>query len=78
MEQDSLGEPPIFIEITASLRWLPRLLRLRSGTFSPGRDSNDRKRRALIDGLLEVVDRLKPLHLSIVGGDPLVWYRELD
>ena len=26
----------------------------------------------------EVVDRLKPLHLSIVGGDPLVRYRELE
>jgi sulfatase maturation enzyme AslB (radical SAM superfamily) len=25
-----------------------------------------------------VVDRLKPLHLSIVGGDPLVRYRELE
>src|SRR6202030_558362 len=32
----------------------------------------------LIDGVLEVVDRLKPLHLSIVGGDPLVRYRELE
>src|SRR5258708_5581600 len=27
---------------------------------------------------LEVVDGLKPLHLSIVGGDPLVRYRELE
>src|SRR5688572_7805735 len=33
---------------------------------------------ALINGILEVVDRLKPLHLSIVGGDPLVRYRELE
>ncbi len=32
----------------------------------------------LIDGVLECVDRLKPLHLSLVGGDPLVRYRELD
>jgi sulfatase maturation enzyme AslB (radical SAM superfamily) len=32
----------------------------------------------LVDGVLEVVDRLKPLHLSIVGGDPLVRYRELE
>jgi sulfatase maturation enzyme AslB (radical SAM superfamily) len=28
--------------------------------------------------VVEVVDRLKPLHLSIVGGDPLVRYRELE
>ncbi len=42
------------------------------------RDLNDRKGQALIDGVLEVVDRLKPLHLSIVGGDPLVRYRELN
>jgi sulfatase maturation enzyme AslB (radical SAM superfamily) len=42
------------------------------------RDLNDRSGQALIDGVLEVVDRLKPLHLSIVGGDPLVRYRELE
>ena len=42
------------------------------------RELNDRKGQALIDGVLEVVDRLKPLHLSIVGGDPLVRYRELQ
>jgi len=42
------------------------------------RDLNDRKGQFLIDGVLEVVDRLKPLHLSIVGGDPLVRYRELE
>jgi sulfatase maturation enzyme AslB (radical SAM superfamily) len=28
--------------------------------------------------VLEVVGRLKPLHLSIVGGEPLVRFRELD
>ncbi len=42
------------------------------------RELNDRKGQALIDGVLEVVDRLRPLHLSIVGGDPLVRYRELE
>lgn len=42
------------------------------------RDLNDRKGQFLIDGVLEVVDDLKPLHLSIVGGDPLVRYRELE
>ena len=42
------------------------------------RGLRDRKGQELIDGVLEVVDRLKPLHLSIVGGDPLVRYRELQ
>src|SRR5678809_377408 len=42
------------------------------------RGLRDRKGQELIDGVLEVVDRLRPLHLSIVGGDPLVRYRELE
>ncbi len=42
------------------------------------RGLRDRKGQELIDGVLEIVDRLKPLHLSIVGGDPLVRYRELE
>jgi organic radical activating enzyme len=42
------------------------------------RGLRDRKGQELIDGVLEIVDRLKPLHLSIVGGDPLVRYRELQ
>ncbi len=42
------------------------------------RDLNDRRGQALVDGVMEVVDRLKPLHLSIVGGDPLVRFRELE
>ena len=42
------------------------------------RDLNDRRGQALVDGVLEVVDRIKPLHLSIVGGDPMVRYRELE
>jgi len=42
------------------------------------RQLKDRRGQSLVDGVLEVVDRLKPLHLSIVGGDPLVRYRELE
>ena len=42
------------------------------------RGLRDRKGEELIDGILEIVDRLQPLHLSIVGGDPLVRYRELE
>jgi MoaA/NifB/PqqE/SkfB family radical SAM enzyme len=42
------------------------------------RGLRDLKGQELIDGVLATVDRLKPLHLSIVGGDPLVRYRELE
>lgn len=42
------------------------------------RSLHDRKGQELIDGVLELVDRYKPIHLSIVGGDPLVRYRELE
>jgi sulfatase maturation enzyme AslB (radical SAM superfamily) len=42
------------------------------------RGLRDRKGQELINGVLEIVDRLRPLHLSIVGGDPLVRYRELE
>jgi sulfatase maturation enzyme AslB (radical SAM superfamily) len=38
----------------------------------------DRKGQELIDGVLTLVDQIRPLHLSIVGGDPLVRYRELE
>jgi len=38
----------------------------------------DRQGDELTRGVLELVDRLRPLHLSIVGGDPLVRYRELE
>jgi sulfatase maturation enzyme AslB (radical SAM superfamily) len=38
----------------------------------------DRTGQELIDGVLALVDRIRPLHLSIVGGDPLVRYRELE
>jgi MoaA/NifB/PqqE/SkfB family radical SAM enzyme len=42
------------------------------------RTLQDRQGQELIDGVLELADRIKPLHLSIVGGDPLVRYRELQ
>jgi MoaA/NifB/PqqE/SkfB family radical SAM enzyme len=42
------------------------------------RELRDLKGDPLVRGVLGVVDRLKPLHLSLVGGDPLVRYRELE
>lgn len=38
----------------------------------------DKKGDELIAGVLRLVDRYRPLHLSLVGGDPLVRYRELE
>jgi MoaA/NifB/PqqE/SkfB family radical SAM enzyme len=42
------------------------------------RQVRDFKGQELIDGVLALVDRHRPLHLSIVGGEPLVRFRELD
>jgi sulfatase maturation enzyme AslB (radical SAM superfamily) len=41
------------------------------------RDVRDFKGQQLIDGVLDLVDRHRPLHVSIVGGEPLVRYKEL-
>jgi sulfatase maturation enzyme AslB (radical SAM superfamily) len=38
----------------------------------------DHKSEELIDGILKLVEKHKPLHLSIVGGEPLVRFRELN
>jgi MoaA/NifB/PqqE/SkfB family radical SAM enzyme len=42
------------------------------------RSLSDFKGQELIARVLDVVDQHRPLHLSIVGGDPLVRYRELE
>src|SRR5262249_14652234 len=41
------------------------------------REVRDFKGQELIDKFLAVVDKFRPLHVSIVGGEPLVRYREL-
>src|SRR4029453_8045089 len=41
------------------------------------RQVRDFKGQELIDGVIELVDRRRPLHLSIVGGEPRVRYRGL-
>ncbi|MGA9565288.1 MAG: radical SAM protein [Candidatus Korobacteraceae bacterium] len=38
----------------------------------------DFKGNALVQGVLKLVDEHRPLHVSLVGGDPLVRYRELE
>ena len=42
------------------------------------RSLSDFKGQELIGRVLDLMDKHKPLHLSIVGGDPLVRYRELE
>jgi len=42
------------------------------------RDLADYRGAELVEGILRVVDQYQPLHLSLVGGDPLVRYRELE
>ena len=42
------------------------------------RELADFKGQALIDGMLDLVRRYRPVQLSIVGGEPLVRFRELD
>ena len=48
------------------------------GEAGPLRSLADYKGRELIDGVLSLARRYRPLHLSIVGGEPLVRFRELD
>jgi MoaA/NifB/PqqE/SkfB family radical SAM enzyme len=42
------------------------------------REVRDLKGQALVDGMLGLVDKYRPLHVSIVGGEPLVRFRELN
>jgi organic radical activating enzyme len=42
------------------------------------RQLSDYKEDALVRNVLRVVDEHQPLHVSLVGGDPLVRYRELE
>ena len=42
------------------------------------RQVRDFKGQELIDGVLALVEKHRPLHVSIVGGEPLVRYRELE
>jgi len=42
------------------------------------RQVSDFKGQELIDRVLAIVDRENPIHVSIVGGEPLVRYRELN
>ena len=42
------------------------------------RELQDFKGQQLVDAMFALLDKYKPLHVSIVGGEPLVRYRELS
>ncbi len=48
------------------------------GQSLPLRQLSDLRGQDLVDGVLALVRRFRPIHLSIIGGEPLVRYRELD
>lgn len=42
------------------------------------RELRDSRGDALIEGVLELVRRHRPMHVSLVGGEPMIRHRELD
>src|SRR5215467_15121478 len=42
------------------------------------RQLSDKRGDELVEGVLALVDEHKPLHLSLVGGDPMVRFREVS
>src|SRR5215472_15173558 len=42
------------------------------------RELNDYRGDALVEGVLNLVRRHKPMHVSLVGGEPLIRHRELS
>ena len=48
------------------------------GDAGPLRSVADYKGEALVEGVMKLLHRHRPLHVSIVGGEPLVRFRELD
>ena len=42
------------------------------------RELNDKRDDELVGGVIDLVDRHKPLHVTLVGGEPMVRHRELS
>src|SRR5262249_40631747 len=75
------AKPSLSIEITSEgpLR-CPGCYAYEEGHVGDGinlRQLQDKRGDALVKGILEIVDEVRPLHLSLVGGDPLVRFHEL-
>jgi organic radical activating enzyme len=76
------GRPLLSLEITKEcpLR-CPGCYAYETNHVSPGvglQKLHDYRGQDLVDRVLELVRRYQPLHISIVGGEPLVRYRELE
>src|SRR5579875_2032708 len=74
--------PSLSIEITKEcpLR-CPGCYAFEAGHLGGGtslRELSDFKGEELVHRILALLDELKPLHVSLVGGDPFVRYRELE
>jgi sulfatase maturation enzyme AslB (radical SAM superfamily) len=48
------------------------------GQLGPLRVLSDYKGQQLVEGVMTLVDKHRPLHISIVGGEPMVRFRELE
>src|SRR6187549_139795 len=48
------------------------------GATGPLRSLADHKSQELVEGVMRLVEKHQPLHISIVGGEPLVRFRELN
>ena len=48
------------------------------GQLGPLRSLADRKGSELVEGVVALVRRYRPIYVSVVGGEPLVKFRELD
>ena len=75
-------KPSLSIEITKEcpLR-CPGCYAFADGHVGDGanlRDLSDYKTNELVEKVIKLVDSYRPLHVSIVGGDPLVRFRELS
>jgi organic radical activating enzyme len=74
--------PALAIEITRECPLsCPGCYAYGSGHLGGGvtlRELRDFTGQALVDGVLDLVRRHRPIHVSIVGGEPLVRYRELN
>ena len=55
---------------------MPTATRISAAAHS--RELSDFRGDALVDGVLDLVRKHKPMHVSLVGGEPLVRHRELS
>ena len=62
----------------AALPWVLRLPTDHVGEGIELRQLSDYRGDRLVDEFLKLIEHVRPMHVSIVGGDPLVRYRELN